>query len=256
MSFKENKKNIKNKFENDGFVQIRSFITQKEIKLIKNDISKISNQLIKRKYKHLHLTEDGKINSIHNINKLNINSYLKRLPNKRKLRNLVNFILNTNKTVVRNLEFFLKPKKTGQEAPYHQDNYYWNVKNSEALNVWIACSDATKKNGGICYLKKSHKKGLMQHDLSYKKGTSQEIRKKKIYKLKFKKVYPKLKVGDCLIHHPEIIHGSEKNISNKDRLGVVISFKKKTAKYDQKKIRLYKKKLKKNFDFLKKHRKI
>jgi len=252
MNITENKINIKKKFENDGFVKVSNLITRNEIKLIKKDITKISKHLKKKKYKHLHLTTDGKINSIHNINKLNLQSYLKNFPHRKKLKTLINFLLNTNNSVVRNLEFFLKPKKTGQNAPYHQDNYYWNVKKAEALNIWIACSKANKKNGGIAYFLKSHKNGIFRHEISYKKGTSQEIKKKILHKLKYKKVYPNLKIGDCLIHHPEIIHGSEKNISNQDRLGVVISYKKKTAKYDYEKIRLYKKRLKKNFKFFKK----
>lgn len=242
---------IRQEFDENGFVKVKNFISKNEINLIKKDINHISKILKKKKYKHLHLTKDGKINSIHDINKLKIKSYLKKFSNKKKLRDLVNYILNTKKTVVRNLEFFLKPKKTGQSAPFHQDNYFWNVKKAEALNVWIACSVSNKVNGGICYYKKSHTNGLLKHELSYKKGTSQKIIEKELKKVKFKKIYPELKVGDCLIHHPEVIHGSKKNLSSKDRIGVVISFKKKSAQYDIKKIKNYRKKVNKNLKYFK-----
>lgn len=242
---------IKTKFNENGFVKIENLFTNNEINLIKKDIVYISKILKKKKYKHLHLAPNGRVNSIHDINKLKIKSYLNQLSKKKKLQNIVNYILNTNKTIVRNLEFFLKPKKTGQSSPFHQDNYFWNIKKAEALNVWIACSNSDKNNGGICYLERSHKKGLLKHELSYKKGTSQQIVSKALKKIKYKKKYPSLKPGDCIIHHPEVIHGSAKNLSNRDRIGVVISYKKKTAKYDLKKLKIYKKNVEKNIQFFK-----
>ncbi len=244
--------NIKTKFDENGFVKIKNLFTKNEVNFIKKDIIYISKILKIKKYKHLHLTPDGRVNSIHDINKLKIRSYLNQLSKKEKLKKIVNNILNTKKTIVRNLEFFLKPKKTGQSSPFHQDNYFWNIKKAEALNVWIACSNSNKNNGGICYLEKSHKKGLLKHELSYKKGTSQKITSKELKKIKYKKKYLNLKPGDCIIHHPEVIHGSAKNLSNRDRIGVVISFKKKTAKYDLKKLKIYKKNVKKNLQFFKK----
>ena len=55
-----------------------------------------------------------------------------------------------------------------------------------------------------------------------------------------------LNVGDCLIHHPEVIHGSFSNNSKFDRSGVVVSFLKNNAKIDLKKMNEYKKNVKKN----------
>ncbi len=244
-------KNIKQEFKENGFVKVENLVSKFEIKLIKKDINHISKILKEKKYKHLHLTEDGKINSIHDINKLKIKSYLKKFAKKKKLKKIVNNILDTQNTVVRNLEFFLKPKKTGQSAPFHQDNYFWNVKKAEALNVWIACSVSNKNNGGICYLKKSHTNGLLKHEISYKKGTSQKISEKDLNKLNYKKIFPNLNIGDCLIHHPEVIHGSYKNLSNNDRTGVVISFKKKSAQYDLEKIKIYRKRVNKSLEYIK-----
>ena len=34
-------------------------------------------------------------------------------------------------------------------SPFHQDNYYWNIKEAKAANVWIALSKSSKKNGGL-----------------------------------------------------------------------------------------------------------
>jgi hypothetical protein len=67
---------------------------------------------------------------------------------------------------------------------------------------------------GWCYLEKSQKLGTVNHTISYMKGSSQKIPDDTIKALKFKRIFPKLLPGDCLIHHPEIIHGSYYNKSN------------------------------------------
>ena len=87
----------------------------------------------------------------------------------------INYIFNSN-SKVRNIEFFLKPRKTGLRSAFHQDNSYWNFSDEKkALNVWIACSESNFKNGGVCYYRKSHKLGLLKHEISYEPGSSQKI---------------------------------------------------------------------------------
>ena len=199
----------------------------------------------KKNLQFFHKTSDGKFNTIHNINKYHKKGFIIDLSKKKKLKKIVQNILK-DEAVVRNIEFFLKPKKTGMASPFHQDNFYWNVISAKALNVWIACSKVNKNNGGVCYLEGSHALGTIKHKISFAKGSSQKIPEKLLSKLFFKKVYPKLNVGDCLIHHPEVIHGSNKNISNKDRVGFVISYKGKSSKTDKVRLKLHETKVKQN----------
>ena len=78
------------------------------------------------------------------------------------------------------------------------------------------------------------------------KGSSQKVPDNIINKLKFKKIFPSIKMGDCLIHHPDVIHGSLKNNSNIDRIGLAVSFVSKNAIIDKVKQNIYKGNLKKN----------
>ena len=172
-----------------------------------------------------------------------------KIINKKKLIFILSNLLE-GKIRMRNLEFFLKPKRSGLATPFHQDNFYWNFAEGKALNVWLACSSSSKKNGGLCYLKGSHKLGTINHKLSFKKGSSQMIPKNILNKLTFKKIFPKLKKGDCLIHDSEIIHGSEKNYSDENRVGLTISYASSKAKIDIIKLRRYKNNLKKNLEKL------
>ena len=137
----------------------------------------------------------------------------------------------------------MKPKKTGKSSPVHQDNFYWNIKDNKALNVWIACTNSSKKNGGVFYFEKSHKKGVLKHVPSFAKGSSQKIKNQKMLIKKYKRVLPQLNKGDALFHHCEIAHGSSANKSLTSRIGLTFQFKDKDSKYDKKLIKKYEKKL-------------
>ena len=241
-----NSRDYLKKYEANGFIVLNKIFSEKDIKKIYLDLIKIKKILPKiKKRKIYHKTPDGKINTIHNIQEIFKNNRIQKIVNKKKLKSILNNILGKN-VKIRNIEFFLKPKKTGLPSPYHQDNYYWNIIESRAVNVWIACSNSSRLNGGICYLEGSNKLGTIKHELSMMRGSSQKIPNSVLNKLKFKKKFPSIKAGDCIIHHPEVIHGSLKNVSNKDRIGLAVSFMSKNAKFDKIKLSNYKKNIKKN----------
>ena len=244
-----NLEKIKKNFYRNGFVHVKRIFNREEITNILNEIEIIKKKFTKIKNKNMHLTKDGKFNSIHDINKFIKKRKIYELTKDPKLVNIVEKIIGKNISL-RNLEFFLKPKKTGLKAPIHQDNNFWNINNKKALNVWLACTSSNFKNGGVYYFLKSHKDGIVKHELSFKPGTSQQIAKNHLKK-KYKKFYPNLKPGDCIFHHCEVIHGSNANKSNNDRVGLVMSFKNNKAKINKKGWILYQKKLKENLNFLK-----
>ena len=235
-------------YNKKGFVILRSFFSKNEITKLMQDLETVKYKVQRSKSKkYYHKTKDGKFNTIHDIQNFMKSGSIISMTKKKTLKNLVEKILD-DKSVLRNIEFFLKPKKTGMASPFHQDNFYWNIISARALNVWIACSEANKSNGGLCYLEGSHKLGTINHVTSFAKGSSQKIPEELVSKINFKKIYPKLKTGDCIIHHPEVIHGSGKNNSNKDRVGFVVSYKGKNSKIDNIRLKIHKKNLKSNLN--------
>ena len=241
---------IKKNFEENGYVKINKILKSPEVNKILNEINNIKNKFLNINNPNLHLTKDKKFNTIHDVNKFVHSKILEKFSKNKKLVKIVENILE-KKVMVRNVEFFLKPKKTGKKTPVHQDNYYWNIKNKKALNVWLACTVSNKKNGGVFYFNKSHKDGILKHELSFQAGSSQKIFDTIVRKMKYKKNFPSLKPGDCIIHHCEVAHGSYKNISNLDRVGLVINYKARGAKVDKDSWSRYQKDLEKNLKFLK-----
>jgi len=235
------------KYKKNGFVVVRKVFKRQQILKILNELEVIKHKASKLSRKNYHKTANGKFNTIHNINTFIKKGSIIKISKSLKIINLAKMILN-DKPQLRNIEFFLKPKKNKMKTPFHQDNYFWNIIGAHGINIWIACSKASKSNGGICYLKNSQNLGTINHELSYVKGTSQKISDNVLNNLKYKKVYPNVNVGDIIVHNCEIIHGSYNNKSNQDRIGLVLSFKGAKSKYDKKKILEYQRKLKKSLN--------
>ena len=201
---------IKKNFEENGYVKINKILSNSEVSKILNEINNIKNKFLNIKNPNLHLTKDKKINTIHDINKFISSEILEKFSKNKKLVKIIEHILE-KKTLVRNMEFFLKPKKTGKKSPVHQDNFYWNIKNKKALNVWLACTESNKNNGGVFYFKKSHKGGILAHELSFQAGSSQQIPDRIVKKMRYQKFFPNLRRGDCIILICKLSNGSNKN---------------------------------------------
>ena len=218
---------------NNGWVKIEKFFTKKEVSYIKKKIN-FFLKLNYKKYKGRDINFIGdqkKFSYINTFHKLHDFNFIKKIASEKRVKSAVQSFLKSDKLELRASELFAKPKSYGLKVPIHQDNFYWNVIGGNALTIWIALSPSSRKNGGIFYYNSSHKKGILPHSPSFAKGSSQTI--KNITSLKkFKKVYPKLNIGDALIHSCLVVHGSHKNNSNMSRKGLTFQFKTKNSKYD------------------------
>jgi len=245
-----NLKKIKHNFSQKGFVVVKKIFNKNDINKVLTDLENVKNKVQKTKdNKNFHKTKDGKFNTIHNINIFHKKGDIINITKNPKLKKIVKYLIE-DKVKLRNIEFFLKPKKSGMKSPFHQDNFYWNIKMAKAVNVWIACSKSSKINGGLCYYESSNKLGTIKHEISFMKGSSQKIPDKVLKNLNFKKKFPTLNIGDCLIHHPEVIHGSFPNKSKFNRVGLVISYKGLNSTIDNERYKAHKKNLNKSLNSL------
>lgn len=246
--------NITNKilksYQKKGYVILKNFLSFKESK---NNSQKISNflKMKMRSYsgRDINFVNNKKsVKDIHSFHRLHDSKFIKNFIQTKKIQNCAKAFLKTSKVELRASEYFAKPKYYGLPVPDHQDNFYWNVKRNKALTIWIALSHSSKKNGGLYYYTGSHKKGVVSHKPSFKKGSSQTIKDRNILK-RYIKETPELNIGDALIHSCAIIHGSNKNKGNVMRKGWTMQFKDKFTDYDIKRIKKYENSLNKQIKF-------
>ena len=239
------KAEIKRLFKKNGFAILKNFVSKKIVDEIKNETEKlIKKNQIKNKIRDLHYLKSGQLSSVHNI--VDYMPKYKKFGSHSKLYKVFNEIFGAHQKQWFNSSYFLKPKKIGIETKPHQDNAYFNLNPCEAFTAWIPTESVTRKNSALYYYAGSQNEDLLSHDPQGNLGASMCISKKKInyIKRKYKKYYIEVKKGDCIIHSPLVVHGSEKNISQIDRGAFNMSIKSKNAKLNKIGFKNYKKKLK------------
>ncbi len=250
---KQNKKfeKLKHHYDKYGWVVYKRLFNSQQIQKVKKIINTYLESQIKstnEKTRSINFI-DNKIKSVDQVNsfhELAKNKHIKLLANSKKILNIASFFLNSYPEF-RSCELFAKPARKGLPSPNHQDNFYWGVNGSNALTFWIALDKSTKKNGSVHYYDGTHKFGILKHDPSYAKGSSQKISDMKFLK-SFNLSQPELEPGDAIIHHSLVVHGSSKNLSKSYRRGWTIQFKDKFAKYDLKQIKAYEKSLRQQIE--------
>jgi phytanoyl-CoA hydroxylase len=236
-------KNLKVDFDTDGFCVAKNLFQDDEILELDKKLQEfLENKSEILKGRDINRTPNNSINTMHDIDKHE--NYFSNFAKKEKIVSLSKLLLNSEPEF-RKCEMFAKPAKVGMASPMHQDNFLWAVKNNNGLTFWLALDNCNEFNGGLTYLKGSHKYGLLEHESSFAPGTSQKIIKRILKKIESEceVITPKLNPGDVLIHHCLMVHGSGLNKSEKNRRGFTIQFKDKKSIYDHDLLDNYEKKL-------------
>ena len=226
------------KYKRDGFIVLRNFYSKNKTNHIKKGLVKhLSKNWKKYNKREINFSNKKKvINSVHNLKWPRI-KVLQRDP---KVKKTIKYLIGNYKNF--GSEIFAKPANVGLASPPHQDNSYWNIVNGNGITMWIALGVSNKKNGALYYYRGSHKSGLQKHLPSFVPGSSKTVKVGKKIK-KFKKITPELNKGDVLLHDNLIIHGSTKNRSKIERVGLTLRFIQKKGRIDIKKKRKYEREL-------------
>lgn len=117
-----------------------------------------------------------------------------------------------------------KEPKVGGAWEWHQDYGYW-YKNEflfpdEMISIMIAITDANKQNGCLQVIKGSHKMGRVEHGFAGEQvGASQHYVDLALKTMEL--IYVEIKAGDALFFHPNLLHRSEPNLSDKPRWSLI-----------------------------------
>ncbi len=177
---------------------------------------------------------DGSVNSVHRLQQ---DDWVNAVLNSAEMLDFVRPFLDDD-PVPRKCELFAKPAKVGLPSPPHQDNYLFCIVGGNALTVWVALDPAGNDNGALYYYDGSHRAGIVPHVKSFAPGTSQQVAEQSDLSL-YQRVTPPLEPGDVLVHHSEIIHGSQANTSDRPRRGWTLQYKAASAQYDEDRIAAY-----------------
>ena len=123
------------------------------------------------------------------------------------------------------MNIFLKPARSESFVSPHQDSSYWFLNPPNLLTAWVALTDVDIDQGPISYWSKTHTIGDIPFETI--ESNNNLLKSGQTTKLDYDK-YDKsavlLKAGQMSMHHLMTVHGSEKNTSDKDRIGVAIRY--------------------------------
>ncbi|MDQ3292526.1 MAG: phytanoyl-CoA dioxygenase family protein, partial [Bacteroidota bacterium] len=210
-------------YEQDGFVIIPEFLSQKEVDLLyglaigdnalRNHAFDLNDQSGKRTKLTLWFTPGDDTYGL--------------LTRCQRMIHSVQTLLGEGEVCHFHSKLMQKEPQVGGAWEWHQDYGYW-YKNGflypEAMiSVMVALTQATRENGCLQVLKGSHKMGRFEHLFAgEQQGADLPFVEEALKRLE--RVYVELNPGDALFFHSNILHMSEANLSDKPRWSLISAY--------------------------------
>lgn len=214
--------NQKAQYEQDGYLIVKKFLDSEEVALfsglatgdtVRNNAFDLKDQSGKYTKLTLWFTPG--------------NDTFGLLTRSEKIVNAAQTLLGDGEVCHFHSKLLQKEPKVGGAWEWHQDYGYW-YKNgflyADALiSVMFAITEATKQNGCLQVLKGSHKMGRFEHNFAgEQQGADMPFVEEAMKRCE--RVYVELQPGDFLFFHPNLLHMSEANLSNKPRWSLISAY--------------------------------
>ena len=128
---------------------------------------------------------------------------------------------------------FGKPAKIGEATPWHQDGDYYPIEPLETCTVWISLDGSTRDQGCMRYIPGSHKNhSVYSHHFEHRDDytLAQVIDDDQVDLSLARDIV--LEPGQISLHDVYLVHGSEPNLSDKRRMGLVLRIMPATSFYN------------------------
>lgn len=121
-------------------------------------------------------------------------------------------------------QVFVKEPNTVEMTDWHQDLPFWPLAGNDVLSVWVALTEVTPQNSQLEYIAGSHKWGKFYAAAIPDKDPAFTSALESCPNFSERRGDPDLRFlawvmepGDCIVHHPLTMHGSEGNFSPRRR---------------------------------------
>ena len=209
-----NKKNLKRKYERDGYAIIRNVISTKLAKEIENHIDWLTKKHPNTRPEAFH----------HNM--LIHDPFIHHILDQKSILDIVETIIGPNIALF-GAHYIAKRPLSGQPVGWHQDGSYWPLEPMDVVSVWLAGTHSTKSNACMKVIPGTQNKKLMKPSEMIKLDTRDYVLDLAIHPDHIDEsssVDIELAPGDISIHNPFIIHGSNANVSYQWRFGLTLRY--------------------------------
>lgn len=123
--------------------------------------------------------------------------------------------------------YICKRPYDGQAVLWHQDGSYWPLEPMEVVTLWLALDDTDPENGCMRVLPRTQNLRLLTQEELVQQNDRTNVLGSGIDPAQIDEsqaVDVLLAAGDVSVHHPNVIHGSNANTSNRWRRGLTIRY--------------------------------
>ncbi len=238
-----NSAEIKKIYHERGYVAVNGFLSKDQINELIAETERFIRDVVPMiPVEEVYYESIEDLSTLKQIQQMHVyDPYFKNLADSEKVTGLAKLLLG-GKAVLKNMQYFNKIPHQGKETPAHQDGYYFMIKPQEAITMWLSLGEADAKNGAVCYVPSSHRKGMRDHGKTSLVGFSQGITDWSDKDRK-SEVQMKAGAGDILVHHSLTIHRANANKSHRQRRAIGFIFYRNDVVIDEDAHAAYKRKL-------------
>ncbi len=207
-------KNLKQYYNDNGFVIIRNLFDSKFSKEIENHVKWLQ-------YKHPNIRPEA---FHHHL--LVHDPFIHHIIEQEKMLDAVAEIIGPNIALF-GAHYIAKKPIDGRPVGWHQDGSYWPLEPMNVVSVWLAGTASKKENACMRVVPGSQNKKLLKPSDMIKMDTEKYVLDLAIHPDQIddsKAIDIELEPGDISIHNPFIVHGSNANISKFWRIGLTLRF--------------------------------
>jgi len=117
---------------------------------------------------------------------------------------------------------FIKEPNTSHFVSWHQDATYMGMSNNSFLTPWIALSPSNLETGCMSMIPGSHHAHIQAHEDTFAEDNILTRGQRVNDVDESTATHLILKPGQMSVHHCEVIHGSQPNMSNERRVGFAL----------------------------------
>ncbi len=220
---------LKQDFDNDGFVAIRSFLPPSRLEELRAELDRYIREVVPGLPDADAFYDDkNRRETLKQMQRIEMHdAFFERYLHDPLWTETAATLLGEPVLRPTGFEWFNKPPGTNHATPPHQDNFYFCLTPPQVLTMWLALDDVDEDNGCLRYLKGSHKRGLRPHSRTATLGFSQGISDYSEQDRNAEVPVP-ARPGDVLIHLGNTIHRADSNRSllrHRRSFGIVIQAK-------------------------------
>ena len=205
-------------FWNDGFIYLKEVLNKDEIEVYGDVIRENANKRINDN--NLEPVSEGAFYQTLNL-RYDSPDMMKFCLAER-FGEIVAQLLKVEAVRIYHEQILFKPAG-GNETLWHQDQFYWPLDSNLVVGMWMPIVDCTNEMGIIRFVKGSHQFGDQKGDVishnshaifdSFLKREDLEVIE-----------IESCQAGDCTFHFGWTVHGAGKNVSNKMREAMIVSY--------------------------------